>query len=116
MNAAPQRLLRRISVGRRVRRQRHHARHGMHVAVARSLAELAQAMSGPAMTETRPGRARPSVNGDTVRLVTLGVGAQASPLRAGWAPDRPCGLRVMIDGGPGAEPAARVDAWLVTDE
>jgi hypothetical protein len=27
-----------------------------------------------------------------------------------------CGRRVMIDGGPGAEPAGRVDAWLLTDE
>jgi hypothetical protein len=52
-----------------------------------------------------------------VRLVTLGVGAQASPRHA------PAGLlvvhagvRVMIDGGPGAAPAGRLDAWLVTDE
>jgi hypothetical protein len=52
-----------------------------------------------------------------VRLITLGVGAQNSPryapagllvARAGW--------RVMIDGGPGAEPRGRLDAWLVTDE
>lgn len=53
----------------------------------------------------------------TLRLVTTGVGAQASP-RYG-----PAGLlvehrdvRVMIDGGPGAEPAGPLDAWLVTDE
>jgi len=52
-----------------------------------------------------------------MRLVTLGVGAQASPRYA------PAGLlvahrgtRVMIDGGPGAEPGSAVDAWLVTDE
>jgi hypothetical protein len=51
-----------------------------------------------------------------VRLVTLGVGAQNSPRYA------PAGLlvahrrvRVMIDGGPGAEPRQHVDAWLVTD-
>jgi hypothetical protein len=25
------------------------------------------------------------------------------------------GVRVMLDGGPGAEPTARLDAWLVTD-
>jgi hypothetical protein len=52
-----------------------------------------------------------------MRLVTVGVGAQNSPRFA------PAGLfvshhgtRVMIDGGPGAEPPGRVDAWLVTDE
>jgi hypothetical protein len=52
-----------------------------------------------------------------VRLVTVGVGAQNSP-RFG-----PAGLlasgrgaRVMLDGGPGAEPPGRLDAWLVTDE
>src|SRR6266511_2389138 len=51
-----------------------------------------------------------------MRLVTLGVGAQNSP-RFG-----PAGLlvasrsvRVMLDGGPGAEPPDRIDAWLVTD-
>lgn len=49
--------------------------------------------------------------------MTLGVGAQASPCYA------PAGLlvahrgvRVMIDGGPGASPRGRLDAWLVTDE
>jgi hypothetical protein len=52
-----------------------------------------------------------------MRLVTLGVGAAASPRYA------PAGLlvshrgaRVAIDGGPGAEPGGRLDAWLVTDE
>jgi hypothetical protein len=52
-----------------------------------------------------------------VRLVTLGVGAQNSPRH------RPAGLllvsapvRIMIDGGPGAVPRGRLDAWLVTDE
>jgi hypothetical protein len=52
-----------------------------------------------------------------MRLVTLGVGAQASPRYA------PAGLlvvhgdvRVMLDGGPGADPSGRLDAWLVTDE
>jgi hypothetical protein len=51
-----------------------------------------------------------------VRLVTLGVGAQNSPRYA------PAGLlvthggvRVMIDGGPGAAPSVGLDAWLVTD-
>ena len=54
---------------------------------------------------------------DAVRLVTLGVGAQNSPRH------RPAGLlvavatiRIMIDGGPGAVPRGRLDAWLVTDE
>lgn len=51
-----------------------------------------------------------------MRLVTVGVGAQNSPRHA------PAGLlvahggtHVMIDGGPGAVPPARLDAWLVTD-
>jgi hypothetical protein len=51
-----------------------------------------------------------------VRVVTLGVGAQNSPRYA------PAGLlvahrgvRVMIDGGPGAVPSGELDAWLVTD-
>lgn len=50
-------------------------------------------------------------------MVTVGVGAMNSPRFA------PAGLlvayrgvRVMIDGGPGAEPSGRLDAWLVTDE
>jgi hypothetical protein len=52
-----------------------------------------------------------------VRLVTLGVGAAKSPRFA------PAGLlvssggvRVALDGGPGAEPRGPLDAWLVTDE
>ena len=52
-----------------------------------------------------------------MRLVILGAGAQNSPRYA------PAGLlvtegrvRVMIDGGPGAEPPRQIDAWLVTDE
>jgi hypothetical protein len=52
-----------------------------------------------------------------VRLVTLGVGAQNSPR---YAPAgllvAHAGVRVMIDGGPGAEPRGRLDAWLVTDD
>lgn len=50
-------------------------------------------------------------------LVTLGVGAARSPRYA------PAGLlveaggaRIMIDGGPGAEPPRAIDAWLVTDD
>lgn len=50
-------------------------------------------------------------------MVTLGVGAQNCPRYA------PAGLlvahrrvRIMIDGGPGAEPMGPLDAWLVTDE
>lgn len=53
----------------------------------------------------------------TLRLVTLGVGTQASPRYA------PAGLlvqrgkvRVMIDGGPGAAQSGPLAAWLVTDE
>jgi hypothetical protein len=52
-----------------------------------------------------------------MRLVTLGVGARRSPRYA------PAGLlvavrdvRIMLDGGPGAEPSGSLDAWLVTDE
>jgi hypothetical protein len=51
-----------------------------------------------------------------VVMKLVGVGAMASPRYA------PAGLlvafdghRVMIDGGPGAAPRGRVDAWLVTD-
>lgn len=50
-------------------------------------------------------------------LTLLGVGAMNSPRYA------PAGLlvehgrvRVAIDGGPGAAPAGRLEAWLVTDE
>lgn len=52
-----------------------------------------------------------------MRLVTVGVGAMNSPRH------EPAGLfvahegvRVMIDGGPGAEPPPVLDAWLVSDE
>jgi hypothetical protein len=52
-----------------------------------------------------------------LRLTLLGVGAMNSPRY------KPAGLlvehsavRVAIDGGPGAVPAGRLDAWLVTDE
>jgi Beta-lactamase superfamily domain len=52
-----------------------------------------------------------------MRLTLLGVGAMNSPRYA------PAGLlvehrrrRVMLDGGPDAEPNGRLDAWLVTDE
>jgi hypothetical protein len=52
-----------------------------------------------------------------MRLTTLGVGAQASPV---FAPAGLLiahrGLRVMIDGGLGAEPPRSLDAWLVCDE
>ena len=50
------------------------------------------------------------------RLTLMGVGAMRSPRFA------PAGLlvehgrdRVMIDGGPGADPRGHLDAWLVTD-
>jgi hypothetical protein len=52
-----------------------------------------------------------------MRLTLLGVGAMNSPRYV------PAGLlvehrrrRVMLDGGPGAEPDGRLDDWLVTDE
>jgi hypothetical protein len=51
------------------------------------------------------------------RFTLLGIGAAASPRYP------PAGVlvehgtaRVMIDGGPGAEPEGSLDAWLVTDE
>jgi hypothetical protein len=51
------------------------------------------------------------------RFTLLGIGAAASPRFP------PAGLliehrdaRVMLDGGPGAEPDGRLDAWLVTDQ
>jgi hypothetical protein len=52
-----------------------------------------------------------------MRPVTLGVGAADSPryAPAGLLVARG-GVRVMLDGGPGAEPAGRLDAWLLTDE
>jgi len=54
---------------------------------------------------------------DVLRLTLLGIGAMRSPRY------RPAGLlvewrgrRVALDGGPGAAPRGRLDAWLVTDE
>ena len=51
------------------------------------------------------------------RLRLLGVGAMNSPRYppAGVLVTC-CGRRVMLDGGPGAAPVGRLDAWLVTDE
>lgn len=53
----------------------------------------------------------------SLQLTLLGVGAMNSPRYA------PAGLlveagsnRVMIDGGPGANPQEKINAWLVTDE
>ena len=73
---------------------------------------MARRSSGRRRATSRDGR-----GADAVRLVTLGVGAQNSPRH------RPAGLlltsgrvRIMIDGGPGAVPRGRLDAWLVTDE
>ena len=52
-----------------------------------------------------------------IRFTLLGVGAMNSPRYA------PAGLlieykghRIMIDGGKGADPGGRLQAWLVTDE
>jgi hypothetical protein len=59
---------------------------------------------------------RPADPVSALRLRLLGVGAMNSPTYA------PAGLvvsyqgsRVMLDGGPGAEPSRGIDAWLVTD-
>jgi hypothetical protein len=50
------------------------------------------------------------------RLTLLGVGAMQSPRFAPAGLLVECrGARVMLDGGPGAEPHGRLDAWLVTD-
>jgi hypothetical protein len=52
-----------------------------------------------------------------MRFVTLGVGAQRSPRHApAGLLVSGAGIKVMIDGGPGAEPPHRLDAWLLTDE
>lgn len=51
-----------------------------------------------------------------LRIELLGIGAMNSPryLPAGLLLE--CdGARVMLDGGPGAVPRGRLDAWLVTD-
>jgi hypothetical protein len=52
-----------------------------------------------------------------MRLTLLGIGAMASPRY------QPAGLlveyrhrRIMLDGGAGAMPQEKLDAWLVTDE
>lgn len=77
---------------------------------------LAEEGKAPHVGRHRPKGAHDAELG-AMRLRTLGVGAQASPRYA------PAGLlvthadvRVMIDGGDGAIPRARLDAWLVTDE
>jgi hypothetical protein len=52
-----------------------------------------------------------------LRLTLLGVGAMNSPRYAPAGLLAECGgARVALDGGPGAIPAGRLDAWLVTDE
>jgi hypothetical protein len=50
------------------------------------------------------------------RFTLLGIGAAASPRYppAGLLIEIPT-ARVALDGGPGAEPTGRLDAWLVTD-
>jgi hypothetical protein len=50
------------------------------------------------------------------RLTLLGVGAMNSPrfAPAGLLVEHE-GTRVMLDGGPGAEPDGQIDAWRVTD-
>ncbi len=52
-----------------------------------------------------------------LRLTLLGVGAMNSPRYAPAGLLVECGgSRVAIDGGPGAVPSGRLDAWLVCDE
>ncbi len=59
-------------------------------------------------------RARARAAFITCRL--LGIGAMNSPrFRPAGLLIEHAGARVMIDGGGGAEPTKRVDAWLVTD-
>lgn len=54
---------------------------------------------------------------DGLRFTLLGVGAMNSPRYAPAGLLVECGsTRLMIDGGPGAEPNRKVLAWLVTDE
>lgn len=51
------------------------------------------------------------------RFTLLGVGAMNSPRYAPAGLLVECGgSRVMIDGGPGAEPKGKLNAWLVTDD
>lgn len=53
----------------------------------------------------------------SLRLTLLGVGAMNSPRYAPAGLLVECGAtRVMIDGGPGAEPKPKVAVWLVTDQ
>jgi hypothetical protein len=55
--------------------------------------------------------------GGTLVMTLLGIGAMASPRFAPAGLLVVCGgRRVAIDGGPGAEPGGRLDAWLVTDD
>src|SRR5436309_15951337 len=64
-------------------------------------------MSGPTSGMTSPAL--------TLRL--LGVGAMRSSRYAPAGLPLTCGdARVMFDGGPGAEPGGRLNAWPVTDE
>jgi hypothetical protein len=57
-------------------------------------------------------RPRPALD-----LTLLGVGAMNSPRYAPAGLLLACGrCRIAFDGGPGAEPPGRLDAWLVTDE
>jgi hypothetical protein len=52
-----------------------------------------------------------------VKFTLLGVGAMNSPRFAPAGLFVECGsARVVIDGGPGAEPKKKINAWLVTDE
>ena len=75
--------------------------------------------SNPANGAANPTRPSPvdSPGADPVTLVALGVGAQRSPrYAAAGLLVLHRGRRVMIDGGGGAVPRGRLDAWLVTDD
>lgn len=65
---------------------------------------------------TRPAAARRSARPALV-LTLLGVGAMNSPRYAPAGLLVACGRhRIAFDGGPGAEPPGRLDAWLVCDD
>jgi hypothetical protein len=70
-----------------------------------------------AAIDPRPHREQPVGRRMPTRCTLLGIGAAASPRfpPAGLLIERG-GSRVAFDGGPGAEPEGRLDAWLVTDE
>ena len=90
-------------------------RHPPGAAVTGPACQLSERPNGQGMIKPADDRRMREVG--KLRLTLLGVGAMNSPRYA------PAGLlveygavRVAVDGGPGAAPAGRLDAWLVTDE